>query len=112
MSNVAEYRYIRCRYIRSGMHGRDRKFAGTNKNMSGVAKIVIPGVVITGVHCITFRFNFVNTGQTLGRIISLFRLKLYVISISAFYYCYFSDSLNNFYFYANVISFGCCCFDQ
>ena len=52
MSDVAECRYIRCRYIRSGMHGRDRKSAMTKKNMSDVAKIVIPGVVITGAHCV------------------------------------------------------------
>ena len=51
MSDVAECIYIRCRYIRSGLHGRDRKSAETNKNMSDIAKIVIARVVITGVHC-------------------------------------------------------------
>ena len=51
MSDVVECLYIRFGYIRVGMHGRDRKPAGTNKNMSDVAKIVIYDVVIPGVHC-------------------------------------------------------------
>ena len=45
------YLYTMSLYIRSGMHGRDRKSAETNKNMSDIAKIVIARVVITGVHC-------------------------------------------------------------
>ena len=42
-------RYIRSKYKR-------KTPIGTKKNMSDVAKIVIPGVVITGVHCTSYKY--------------------------------------------------------